>query len=131
MAAAPTTTTAPATLPGAFKPPVAKKRPAVKSRKLSLRFCARIAVSRKSLVVGARGPVSLKVTAGGLAVPGLRLRISGAGVDKIVRTGKGGNVSVNVIPAKAGILRITSLGRKGCNTARIGAVGSFEPPVTG
>ena len=32
---------------------------------------------------------------------------------------------------QAGIIVISITGKKGCNTARVGVVGAYEPPVTG
>ncbi len=31
----------------------------------------------------------------------------------------------------AGIVRVSILGRKACNSQRLGIVGVFEPPITG
>jgi len=48
-----------------------------------------------------------------------------------VKTGKNGLVTTLVAAPKSGIVVVSITGSKGCNTARVGVVGVFEPPVTG
>ena len=51
---------------------------------------------------------------------------------KVGKTNADGEVAVSVKAAKAGIVIATISGnRKGCNSARVGVIGVFEPPVTG
>jgi hypothetical protein len=61
----------------------------------------------------------------------LKVRFSGAGVSKSARTNAKGVALVAVKTTKAGIIRVNITNAKACNTARIGVVGVFQPPVTG
>jgi hypothetical protein len=71
------------------------------------------------------------VKAGGKPLAGAKIRIKGAGVDRVVKTGKNGLVTTTITAPKSGIVVVSITGRKGCNTARVGVIGAFEPPVTG
>ncbi len=77
--------------------------------------------------------IALKVYAAGKGVKGVKVRITGNGVNRVVTTGNKGLAVVTVKPTKAGILRLSITNAKACNTQRIGVVGisTFEPPVTG
>ena len=46
-------------------------------------------------------------------------------------TNKQGVARLGLTPSKAGIMLVKITSVKACNTARIGVVGVFEPPVTG
>ena len=75
--------------------------------------------------------IIVKVTKGEKAVGGAKVKITGAGITKTVKTGKNGKVVVTIKPSKPGIIKLAIQGAKTCNTQRIGVVGVFEPPVTG
>jgi hypothetical protein len=77
--------------------------------------------------------ITLKVYAAGKGVKGVKVRITGSGINKVVTTGRNGIAVVTVQPTKAGIIRAAITNAKACNTQRIGVVGisTFEPPVTG
>jgi hypothetical protein len=64
-------------------------------------------------------------------VKGVAVRFSGSGLTKIVTTNARGVARLAVTPSKAGIVLVRITSAKACNTARIGVVGVFEPPVTG
>ena len=73
----------------------------------------------------------MTVKKGSKGVAGAKVKIIGPGFSKTVRTGKNGVVITSVTPAKPGIIRVSIVAAKACNTQRIGAVGVYEPPVTG
>ena len=75
--------------------------------------------------------IKLKVTKGTKGVTGAKIKVSGPGISKTVRTGKNGLVAVSIKPAKPGIIKVEVVGAKACNTQRLGVIGVFEPPVTG
>ena len=75
--------------------------------------------------------VKVTVKKGSKGVAGAKVKITGPGISKTVRTGKNGVVIASVKPAKPGIIRVSIVGAKACNTQRIGAIGVYEPPVTG
>ena len=83
------------------------------------------------MTVGKAGKLTLRVNAGGKPVAGAGVRIKGAGVDRVVKTGKNGLVTATISAPKSGIVVVAIADKKGCNTARVGVVGVFEPPVTG
>ena len=80
---------------------------------------------------GKRHVVLAKVTRSKTPVKGVAVRFAGTGLNKVVKTNAQGVARLGVTPSTAGIMlvRITSV--KACNSARIGVVGVFEPPVTG
>ena len=51
--------------------------------------------------------------------------------NKVVTTNKQGVARLGLTPSKAGIMLVKITSVKACDTARIGVVGVFEPPVTG
>jgi hypothetical protein len=58
--------------------------------------------------------------------------VTGKAVHKTARTNSRGMAYVRVNVKTAGVLRITTLGkRESCGARRIGVVGIFLPPVTG
>jgi uncharacterized repeat protein (TIGR01451 family) len=104
---------------GPFKPPV-------------ITGCYAVAVSPHSLTAGKRQTLTLSVHTLGKPAKGARVRISGAGINKVSgKTNAQGIVKVSVKPAKPGILRFQPLALKGCSVPRIGVIGAFTPPVTG
>ena len=60
-----------------------------------------------------------------------RLSVKALGLNKVVTTNKQGVARLGLTPSKAGIMLVKITSVKACNTARIGVVGVFEPPVTG
>lgn len=80
---------------------------------------------------GTQQVVTAKVTRSKTPAKGVAVRFTGAGVTRSVRTNAQGVARLTVAPTKAGIIvaRITNV--KACNTARVGVIGVFEPPVTG
>ena len=62
---------------------------------------------------------------------GVAVTFSGAGISKVVRTDRSGVARFGITPGKAGIVLVKITSAKACNSARIGVVGVFEPPVTG
>jgi hypothetical protein len=107
---------------GIVRPPVSKPKP---------KICATLTIAPKTVMVGKGGKLALNVNAGGKPVAGTNVRLKGAGVDKVVKTGANGRVTTTITSAKSGIVVVSITSRKGCNTARVGVVGVFEPPVTG
>jgi uncharacterized repeat protein (TIGR01451 family) len=75
--------------------------------------------------------VLAKVTRSKTPVKGVKVRFTGVGVKKVVKTNKKGVARVRVAPSKSGIMLVRITNVKACNSARIGVVGVFEPPVTG
>ena len=80
---------------------------------------------------GDRQLVIAKVTKSKTPVGGVAVRFTGIGLNKVVKTNKQGVARVGVTPSKAGIMLVRITNVKACNSARIGVVGVFEPPVTG
>ena len=116
-ASASTVVTAPVT------PPTPKPQPEI---------CELLTVTPKVLKANGKAQkISVKVTKGKKPVAGAKVKITGPGIDKTVKTGKNGKVTVTVKPGKPGIIRVAIQGAKTCNTQRIGVVGVYEPPVTG
>ena len=64
-------------------------------------------------------------------VQGVAVRFTGTGLAKVVKTNKQGIARLTLTPSKAGIMLVKITSAKACNSARIGVVGVFEPPVTG
>jgi uncharacterized repeat protein (TIGR01451 family) len=82
-------------------------------------------------VNGRKHVVVAKVTKSKTPVRGVKVRFTGVGVNKVVKTNKQGVAPVGVTPSKSGIMIVRITNVKACNSARIGVVGVFEPPVTG
>ncbi len=122
QASASTLVVAPVTPPAAKPKPKLKPKPAI---------CSILKVAPKAITVGKAGKLKLTVRAAGKPVAGALIRIKGPGVSKLVRAGRNGIAIASIRAAKSGIVVISIAGRKGCNTARVGVVGAFEPPVTG
>jgi hypothetical protein len=75
--------------------------------------------------------VLAKVTQRKNPIAGIAVRFTGTGFAKVVRTNGQGVARLGVKPSKAGIMLVKITSAKACNTARIGVIGAFEPPVTG
>jgi len=80
---------------------------------------------------GSQTLVIAKVTKSKTPVSGVAVRFTGIGLNKVVKTDKQGVARIGVAPSKAGIMLVRITNVKACNSARIGVVGVFEPPVTG
>jgi uncharacterized repeat protein (TIGR01451 family) len=80
---------------------------------------------------GNKHVVLAKVTKSKTPVRGVAVRFTGVGLNEVVKTNKQGVARVGVTPSKAGIMVVRITNVKACNSARIGVVGVFEPPVTG
>jgi hypothetical protein len=131
LATTPPATTPPATTPP-FTPPVAKPKPKPTPKPVTApAVCTTITVTQKAIPAGKKAKVTIKLTAGAKAVAGARVRLVGPGINKVVKTGKNGVVSVSVTAKQAGIVTVTVVGKKSCSSTRLGVVGTFEPPVTG
>ena len=128
-AVTPPAVTPPATTPP-FTPPVVKPKPKPKPVK-AVAVCTQIRVTQKTISVGKNTKVTIKLTTAGKPVAGATVRLTGTGVNKLVKTGKDGVVAVSVKSSQAGIITVTVVGKKSCSSARLGVVGTFEPPVTG
>jgi len=91
-----------------------------------------IIAPKKTLFVGRKTTLTLKVSQNGQAVKGIRIKIKGA---KLAITTKPSNakgtVKVTVKPTKAGIVTFVPVSTKACSNPRIGVTGVFTPPVTG
>ena len=124
-----TLVTAPLTPP--VTSPVTKPKPKPQP-KPTPNLCRVLTVSTKMVKAnGGRHAISAKVTRSRNAVKGVQVRFAGAGVSKSARTNGKGVALVAVKTTKAGIIRVNITNAKACNTARIGVVGVFQPPVTG
>ena len=124
-----TLVTAPLTPP--VTPPVTQPKPKPQP-KPTPNLCRVLTVSTKMVKAnGGRHAISAKVTRSRNPVKGVQVRFAGAGVSKSARTNGKGVALVAVKTTKAGIIRVNITNAKACNTARIGVVGVFQPPVTG
>ncbi len=127
-ACASTLVTAPVT------PPTTKPKPPVKSKPKPkpLNICRVLKVTPSMVKAnGARQIVLAKVTRSKTPVAGVQVRFSGTGLVKVVKTNNQGIARLSLTPSKAGIMLVKITSTKACNSARIGVVGVFEPPVTG
>jgi uncharacterized repeat protein (TIGR01451 family) len=94
--------------------------------------CKTIGVSTKMVKAnGQPQTISVKVTVGGKPKAGVRVLVNGAGIVKTGKSARNGVATITVTPRKGGIVTVSVRNAKGCNTQRIGVVGTFEPPVTG
>jgi uncharacterized repeat protein (TIGR01451 family) len=82
-------------------------------------------------VNGKQHLVVAKVTQSKNPVAGVAVRFAGNGVTKVVKTNGQGVARFSMKPNKAGIMLVRITSAKACNSARIGVIGAFEPPVTG
>ena len=96
-------------------------------------YCVAVSkVTPKQLFVGRKTTLTIHVTRHGKAVKGIHVRITGPKTD--VRTGasNGKGVIKHTLKMKsAGILILTPIAGKSCNTKRVGVTNVFTPPVTG
>jgi uncharacterized repeat protein (TIGR01451 family) len=128
MDCASTLVTAPVTPPTT---PTSKPKPKPKPKPVA-DICRVLKVT--PAMVKANGKTQLvvaKVTRARNPVKGVAVRFTGAGKATVVRTNAKGVAQYRVKPGKAGIMLVKITSAKACNSARIGVVGVFEPPVTG
>ena len=124
-----TLVTAPVTPPTAT--PAAKPTPKPKP-KPTPDICRVLKVTPSMVKANGRGQVVVaKVTRSRNPVKGVAVRFAGAGTTKVVQTDAKGVARFTARPGKAGILLVKITSAKACNSARIGVVGVFEPPVAG
>ncbi len=94
--------------------------------------CSTVAATPKTLRgTGKAQTIRVSVKQGSKALARVKVRITGPGLRKTVKTGKQGKVALRIKPKKPGIIRVEILGTKACNSQRLGVVGVFEPPITG
>jgi uncharacterized repeat protein (TIGR01451 family) len=112
-------------------PPAPKPKPKPQP-KPAAQVCRTLSVGPKLLrATGTQQLVTIKVVEGRKPGKGVKVRITGPGINRTVTTNAKGLVRVTLRPSRAGILRFVITNAKACNTQRIGVVGVFEPPVTG
>jgi uncharacterized repeat protein (TIGR01451 family) len=100
-------------------------------RKPQRAVCDSFTATPKSLMVGKRSTIVVRVTASGMPAKGRLVLIKGAGISKSGRTNARGVARIVVKPRRAGIVTITVPQKIVCGAKRIGVVGAFQPPVTG
>jgi hypothetical protein len=98
--------------------------------------CVKIAkLTPGHLIVGRKTTVTIKLTQGGSAAKGVKVRIKGAGVNLLTKPSNAHGVTTHTLTMrKKGILTfvpVVSAGGASCGTSRIGVRGVFTPPVTG
>ena len=132
-ACASTLVTAPVAPP--VTPPTAKPTPKPKPKptpKPAPELCRVLKVTPSMVKANGRNQVVVaKVTRSKTPVGGVAVRFTALGLNKVVTTNKQGVARLGLTPSKAGIMLVKITSVKACNTARIGVVGVFEPPVTG
>ena len=129
-----TVVTAPAVQPVTppFTPPVTPKPKPKPKPKPAANLCRILKVNTKMVKAnGHKHGIVARVTRSRNPVKGVKVRFKGAGVYKSARTNTKGVARITVRTNKAGIIRVNIVNKKACNTARIGVVGVFQPPVTG
>jgi hypothetical protein len=127
MACASTIVTAPVTPPTPKPTPKPQPKPTPKPE-----VCRVLKVTPGLIKANGKHQVVLaKVTRSRTPVAGVAVRFTATGLDRVVRTNTHGVARIGVKPGKAGIMLVKITSVKACNSARIGVVGVFEPPVTG
>jgi uncharacterized repeat protein (TIGR01451 family) len=122
-----TLVTAPVTPPTTTPTPKPKPKPAPKPD-----ICRVLKVTPGMLkATGKSQVVFAKVTQSKNPIAGVAVRFAGTGFAKVVKTNAKGEARLALKPSKAGIMLVRITSAKACNSARIGVVGVFEPPVTG
>ena len=128
-----TLVTAPATPPTAA--PTPRPKPAAKPKPKpapQAPMCRVLKVTPGMVKAnGDRQLVVARVTQSRNPVAGVAVRFTGKGLSKVVRTNAQGVARFSIAPRKAGIMLVKITSAKACNSARIGVIGAFEPPVTG
>ena len=130
-----TLVTAPATPPTAAPTPKPKPKPVAKPKPgpaPQAPMCRVLKVTPGMVKAnGNRQLVIAKVTQSRNPVKGVAVRFTGKGLSKVVKTNAQGVARFSIAPRKAGIMLVKITSAKACNSARIGVIGAFEPPVTG
>lgn len=130
-----TLVTAPATPPTAAPTPTPKSKPAAKRKPKpapQAPICRVLKVTPGMVKAnGNRQLVIARVTQSRNPVEGTAVRFTGKGLSKVVKTNAQGVARFSIAPRKAGIMLVKITSAKACNSARIGVIGAFEPPVTG
>ena len=115
----------PTAKPAPASKPVAKPKPAPE-------MCRVLTIATKFVRAnGARHALVAKVTRSRNPVKGVKVRFTGVGISLSAMTNGKGVATVGIKTTKAGIIQVQVTNVKACNTARIGVVGVFQPPVTG
>ena len=115
----------PTAKPAPASKPVAKPKPAPE-------MCRVLTIATKLVRAnGARHALVAKVTRSRNPVKGVKVRFTGVGISLSAITNGKGVATVGIKTTKAGIIQVQVTNVKACNTARIGVVGVFQPPVTG
>jgi uncharacterized repeat protein (TIGR01451 family) len=124
-----TLVTAPATPPTTTPTPPVTPKPKPKP---ILNICRVLKVTPGMVKASGKAQVVLaRVTRSRTPVQGVAVRFTGTGFAKVVTTNRQGIARLTLTPSKAGIMLVKITSAKACNSARIGVVGVFEPPVTG
>ena len=130
-----TLVTAPATPPTAAPTPKPKPKPVATPKPKpapQVPMCRVLKVTPGMVKAnGNRQLVIAKVTRSRNPVKGVAVRFTGKGLSKVVKTNAQGVARFSIAPRKAGIMLVKITSAKACNSARIGVIGAFEPPVTG
>jgi uncharacterized repeat protein (TIGR01451 family) len=132
-----TLVTAPLTPPTTTpKPPVTPKPTAKPKPKPTAKptpnICRVLKVTPGMVRANGKAQIVLaRVTQSRNPVPGVAVRFTGTGLAKVVMTNNQGIARLRLTPGKAEIMLVEITSAKACNTARIGVIGAFEPPVTG
>jgi uncharacterized repeat protein (TIGR01451 family) len=128
-----TLVTAPATPPTAAPTPKPKPKPVAKPKPAPQVPMCRVLKVTPGMVKanGNRQLVIARVTQSRNPVKGVAVRFTGKGLSKVVVTNAQGVARFSIAPRKAGIMLVKITSAKACNSARIGVIGAFEPPVTG
>ena len=115
----------PTAKPAPASKPVAKPKPAPE-------MCRVLTIATKLVRAnGARHALVAKVTRSRNPVKGVKVRFTGVGISLSAMTNGKGVATVGIKTTKAGIIQVQVTNVKACNTARIGVVGVFQPPVRG
>jgi uncharacterized repeat protein (TIGR01451 family) len=93
--------------------------------------CTALLVKPKQLLAGRLNTVHIRVTAGRLAVPGVRVRLKGPGILVVTRpSGTLGNITRTIKPSKPGVVFLRPLAVFPCTLERVG-VAAANISVTG
>jgi hypothetical protein len=110
------TATASTTVEGAFVPPS---------------VCYSLTVTPRTLTVGKRTTVLVRVREVGKPVKGVGVVITGRHLTKRATTNANGIARFIIVGKNPGILQIRVPSHSTCTRQRIGVLGVFTPPVTG